>query len=217
MDEDGRTGGPGARNKLADGLRYHCHGTLESEPITQLLQEVAAGDQEALNRLIPLVYVELKRLAGGFLRGERPGHTLQPTALVHEAYAKLLRQDQRSYKNRAHFLSVAASLMRQILIDHARAHRAAKRGSGNAKVSLEEACACAVDRPAIMIALSDALDALERQDRAKARLIEMHYFGGLTLQESAEVSGTTLESVRHGLRVAQAFLQRELARHQEAR
>jgi RNA polymerase sigma factor (TIGR02999 family) len=190
---------------------------VETESITLLLQEIASGDQGAMNRLIPLVYVELKRLAGGFLRGERPGHTLQPTALVHEAYAKLLHQDQRSYQNRAHFLSVAASVMRQILIDHARAHRAAKRGQGFVRVPLEEACASAIDRPAIMIALADALDALERQDRAKARLVEMRYFGGLTLEESAEVSGTTVESVRHSLRVAQAFLNRELARREDAK
>ena len=203
--------------KFAGYVRYHYPYSLQAEPITLLLQQIADGDQEALNRLVPLVYGELKRVAGGFLRGERPGHTLQPTALVHEAYAKLLHQDQRSYKNRAHFLAVASSLMRQILIDHARAHRASKRGSGQVKVPLEQACASAVDRPAVMIALSDALDALERQDRAKARLVEMRYFGGLTLQESAEVSGTTVESVRHGLRVAQAFLHRELARQGEVK
>ena len=184
---------------------------LESGPITEILQEVADGDKSALDRLIPLVYAELKRLAGGFLRGEQPGHTLQPTALVHEAYTRLLDQSQPPYRNKAHFLSVAATIMRQILIDHARSQKAVKRGGGQPVLSLEEAYASAVEKPSIMIALADALDALERKDAAKARLVELHYFGGLTLEESAEVSGISVDSVRYGLRVAQAFLHRELA------
>jgi RNA polymerase sigma factor (TIGR02999 family) len=180
--------------------------------ITELLQGVAEGDKSAMDQLIPLVYAELKRVAGFYLRREKPDHTLQPTALVHEAYARMLRQDQPVFRDRAHFLSVASHVMRQILIDHARAHASAKRGGGRPKFSLEEASVSAVSQPSIMVDLADALDALEQTDKEKSRLIEMRYFGGLTLEESAEVMGTTVPKVRHDLRVAQAFLHRELAR-----
>src|SRR5436190_19043005 len=112
---------------------------MTDPPITALLQQFANGDKTALDQLIPLVYSELRRLAGGYLRGERPGHTLQPTALVHEAYARLLKQDQPDYRSRAHFLGVAAQVMRQILIDHARTRNAKKRGSGDRHVSLDDA------------------------------------------------------------------------------
>jgi RNA polymerase sigma factor (TIGR02999 family) len=161
---------------------------------------------------MPLVYTELRRLAGGYLRGERPGHTLQPTALVHEAYLRLLGQQQPTFQNRAHFLSVAARVMRQILIDHARGHKAAKRGRGIPSVSIEEACNSAVERPFVTIVLADALDALERKDPLKAHLVEKRYFGGLTLEESAEVAGIGFESVRYELRIAHAWLNRELNR-----
>lgn len=184
---------------------------MDQGPITRLLKDFSEGDKSAFDRLMPLVYDELRRLASGYLRNERAGHTLQPTALVHEAYTRLLQQDQCSYRSRTHFLAVAARAMRQILIDHSRLHRAGKRDLGRPKLALEEACASALERPAVMIALSDALDALERKDAAKARLIELRYFGGLTLDETAEATGCTVESVRHQLRVAQAFLHRELA------
>ncbi|MEZ5356285.1 MAG: ECF-type sigma factor [Bryobacteraceae bacterium] len=187
---------------------------MEEGPVTRLLQDYAAGDKGALDRLVPFVYDELKRLARGFLRGERPGHTLQPTALVHEAYAKLLHQNCHTYHNRVHFISVAARVMRQVLVDHARIHRAARRDQGRPKLSLEEARTTAAEQPAVMIALADALDALEDTDAVKAHLIEMRYFGGLTLEESAEAAGLTVESVRYQLRLAQAFLQRELSRDQ---
>lgn len=185
---------------------------MEPGPVTQLLQEFAAGDKTAFDRMVPFVYDELKRLARGFLHGERPGHTLQPTALVHEAYAKLLHQNSQSYQNRVHFIAVAARVMRQILIDHARIHKAERRNFGRAAVPLDQTTiAAAAAQPAVMVALSDALDVLERKDALKARLIEMRYFGGLTLEESAEAAGLTVEGVRHHLRVAQAFLSRELA------
>jgi RNA polymerase sigma factor (TIGR02999 family) len=182
----------------------------ETQLITVLLQEFSDGDKDALDRLMPLVYAELRRLANSFLRRESSGHTLQPTALVHEAYARMVGQQQPTFKSRAHFLSIAAKVMRQILIDYARKRKADKRGAGLPKMSLEEACSAAVDRPAVMIALADALEALERKDARKARLIEMRYFGGLTLEESAEVAGITIESVRYELRVGQAWLHREL-------
>jgi RNA polymerase sigma factor (TIGR02999 family) len=184
----------------------------EDRPITLLLQAFASGDKTALNHLIPLVYSELRRIADGHLRNERPGHTLQPTALVHEAYARLIEQKQPDYRNRVHFLAVAAQVMRQILIDHARKKFAAKRGGSRPKYSLDEACDAAIEKPSLMIDLDDALKALEAHDAMKARLIEMRFFGGLTAEESAEVLDLPLSSVRRGLRVAQAWLQRELDR-----
>jgi RNA polymerase sigma factor (TIGR02999 family) len=181
------------------------------------LQQFAGGDKTALDRLMPVVYAELQRLAGGYLRNERPGHTLQPTALVHEAYARLVKQEQPDYRSRAHFMGVAAQIMRQILIDHARTRNAAKRGSGVEKFSLEQAGDIPFDRPSILIAIDDALQELARRDAAKARLIEMRFFGGLTAEESAEATGMEVAEVRRHLRVAQAWLQRELDRTGEAR
>lgn len=183
---------------------------MSEGPITELLEQLAQGDRAAFDRLMPLVYDELRRMASGFLKNERNGHTLPPTALVHEAFTRVLNQDRRSYQNRTHFFSVLARVMRQVLIDHARLHRAGKRDLGRPKVSLDAACSAAFGRPAVTIALADALESLEQTDPLKARLIDLRYFGGLTLEESAEATGLTFESVRHHLRVAQAFLHREL-------
>lgn len=184
----------------------------ENRPITVLLHAFSGGDKAALNDLIPLVYAELRKIADGHLRHERPGHTLQPTALVHEAYARLIEQKQPDYRDRVHFLAVAAQVMRQILIDHARRKFAAKRGGARPKYSLDEACDAVVERPSLMIDLDDALKALEIRDALKARLIEMRFFGGLTAEESAEVLNLPVNEVRRGLRIAQAWLQRELDR-----
>jgi RNA polymerase sigma factor (TIGR02999 family) len=183
---------------------------MAEEPITLLLQEFSDGDKKALDRLMPLVYAEMRRLANSFLSRESSGHTLQPTALVHEAYARMVEQQQPAFKSRAHFLSIAAKVMRQILIDYARKRKAGKRGSGLPKMSLEEAFGAVVERPAVMIALADALEALERKDPRKAHLIEMRFFGGLTHEESAEVAGISIESVRYELRLGQAWLHREM-------
>jgi RNA polymerase sigma factor (TIGR02999 family) len=185
--------------------------------ITTLLQCFSGGDKQALDRLMPLVYSELQKLAGGYLRNERPSHTLQPTALVHEAYARLVMQEQPDYKSRSHFMAVAAQVMRQILIDRARARNAAKRGGGEVKYSIEQAGEIAIDRPSALIAIDDALDELGRKDALKARLIEMRFFGGLTADESAEAAGLSVVEVRRHLRVAQAWLQRELDRTKDAR
>ena len=183
---------------------------MSARPITLILREFAAGDRDALDRAIPLLYSELRRLATRHLNAERAGHTLQPTALVHEAYVKLIGQDQPDYQNRAHFLGVAARVMRQILIDHARARNTGKRGGGEPKRSLEEVIETAVERPAAMLAIDDALQALERSSPRKAKLIEMRFFGGLTAEESAQVLDLPVEKVRTELRLAQAWLQREL-------
>jgi RNA polymerase sigma-70 factor, ECF subfamily len=184
----------------------------EDQPITTLLRDFAAGNKGALDRLIPLVYPELQRLARGYMRNERAGHTLQPTALVHEAYARLVQQNQPHYTDRAHFMGVAAHVMRQILIDHARASKAEKRGGKAAKVPLDEVTGMAAERPSDIIAIDDALQALEREDPVKAQLVEMRFFGGMTAEDSAEVLKITPAQVRRQLRIGQAWLQRALNR-----
>jgi RNA polymerase sigma factor (TIGR02999 family) len=182
----------------------------EDQPITTLLRDFAAGNKGALDRLIPLVYPQLQRLARGYMRNERTGHTLQPTALVHEAYARLLRQNQPDYNSRAHFMGVAAHIMRQILIDHARASNAEKRGGKAAKVAFDEVAEMAAERPSAMIAIDDALQELARRDPLKAQLVEMRFFGGMTAEDSAEVLKIPTVQVRQHLRVGQAWLQRAL-------
>ena len=149
-------------------------------------------------------------MARGYLNHERPGHTLPPTALVHEAYARLIKQDQPDFRSRSHFMAVAAQVMRQILVDHARARDAGKRGGGVPRIPFDQALGVATERPSIMIAIDDALSALARKDALKCRLIEMRFFGGMTAEDSAEVLAIEVTEVRRHLRVAQAWLQREL-------
>jgi len=184
--------------------------TAPPDAITVLVHEYAKGDKDALRRLLPLVYAELRRIAQKHLWGERPGHTLQPTALVHEMYAKMAGQSAPDVRDRIHFLSIAAGVMRQILIDHARTKYAQKRGGRQELLSLDEAQHACLEKPAIMIRIDDALNELARQDPPKARLIEMRFFGGLTAEESAQLLNIPVNSVRRELRVAQAWLQREL-------
>jgi RNA polymerase sigma factor (TIGR02999 family) len=179
-------------------------------PVTILVHQYASGDKAALDRLLPLVYAELRRIAEKHLRGEPPSHTLQPTALVHEMYARLAGQAPPDVHDRVHFLSVAAQVMRQILIDHARTKYAQKRGGRQEKLSLDEVHDICVEKPAIMVRIDDALNELARQDARKAKLVEMRFFGGLTAEESAGVLGLPVNVVRRELRVAQAWLQREL-------
>lgn len=183
--------------------------SVELDPITLLLKDFAQGDKGALDRLVPLLYPELRKLARGYLRNERPGHTLQPTALIHEAYARLVKQDQPDYRSRAHFIAVAAQVMRQILVDHARSRDAGKRG-GAVKVPFDQAIGVATERPSMMIAIDDALSELARKDALKGRLIEMRFFGGMTAEDSAQVLDMPVTEVRRHLRVAQAWLQHEL-------
>jgi len=178
-----------------------------SDQVTRLLRDWSAGSQGAMNELAPLVYEELRRIAGTFLAGERPGHTLQATALVHEAYIRLVEQDQPEWHSRAHFTAVAAHYMRQILVDHARKRNAAKRGNGEPLASLDEVIAYAPDRPDSLLALDEALKELGEAAPDKCRIIEMHFFGGMTQQEIATVLQIHANTVARHLRVAQAWLQ----------
>ena len=184
----------------------------DSAPITRLLGSLREGDKGVLDRIIPLVYAELHKLANGYLRNEREGHTLQPTALVNEAYMRLAGQDQPEYQNRSHFFGVAAQVMRQILVDYARSRKAAKRGGGQDVLPLEEALEFTTDKTTQIVEVDDALRVLAAMDPMKARLIELRFFGGMTAEESAEYLNMSLNDVRRELRVAQAWLRRELDR-----
>ena len=184
----------------------------DSAPITRLLGSLREGDKGVLDRIIPLVYAELHKLANGYLRNEREGHTLQPTALVNEAYVRLAGQDQPEYQNRSHFFGVAAQVMRQILVDYARSRKAAKRGGGQDVLPLEEALEFTTDKTTQIVEVDDALRVLAAMDPMKARLIELRFFGGMTAEESAEYLNMSLNDVRRELRVAQAWLRRELDR-----
>ena len=160
---------------------------------------------------MPLVYAELRRMADGYLRRERESHTLQPTALVHEAYLRLIGQHQPDYQSRAHFCGVAAQLMRQILVDHARRRNSAKRGGGAPLLPIQDDLDYIESKSGDLVALDDALSALAREDEQKARLVELRYFGGLTAEESSEVTGLPPQTIYRELRIAQAWLQREMA------
>ncbi len=162
--------------------------------------------------LMPLVYDELRRIAGAHLRRERPGHTLQSTALVHEAYLKLIDQRDVAWQNRAHFFGLASQMIRRILVDHARGHHAAKRGAGAPRLSLDEAIGVAGARDLDVIALDDSLHALARIDPDQSRLVELRFFGGLTIEETSEVMGVSPATVSREWNAARAWLFRELAR-----
>src|SRR3954471_20902515 len=155
--------------------------------ITRLLAEWSNGDRNALEKLTPLVYDELRRLAGRYLRQERVGHTLQSTALVHEAFLKLVGQNNVRWQNRAHFFGIAAQMIRRILVDYARARQAGKRGSGAERLSLDEAIALPGAPDLDLLALDEALEGLAKIDERQSRLVELRFFAGLTLEETAEV------------------------------
>lgn len=178
--------------------------------MTGLLAAWSQGDHAALERLIPLVERELQRLAHRYLRRERPGHTLQTTALVNEAYLRLAGQRETRWQNRAHFFGIAASMMRRILIDHARKVAGAKRGGGAPRVPLDEERVVGEERAAELVALDDALEALASVDERKARIVELRYFAGLSVEECAEVLHVHPDTVGREWRRARAFLRREL-------
>ena len=184
------------------------------EDVTSLLLASSNGDQEALNRLLPLVYDELRRQADRYLHRERSDHTLQATALVHEAYLRLIDQ-KVSWANRAHFFGVAAEMMRRILIDHARSRQAAKRGSGGIKISLDDVLDLSDERAADLIALDDALKALADFDPQKARVVELRFFGGLSIEETAAVLGVGTATITRQWRLAKAWLYHELSKTEQ--
>lgn len=183
-----------------------------SNQVTELLGRWRSGDREALDSLIPLVYEELRSIAQHYLRNERPGHTLQSTALVHEAYVRLIRQDLPQWQNRAHFFAVAAQLMRQILVDHARAYRADKRGGGVCNLALDDAEQDAQQVDVDIVALDDALKTLSAMDPQQGKVVELKFFGGLSIEDTAEVLGISSSTVKRDWITARAWLHRELDR-----
>jgi RNA polymerase sigma factor (TIGR02999 family) len=185
-------------------------GSATGRDVSMLLRAWSGGDPGALNQLTPIVYDELRRLARGYLRRERRDHSLQTTALVNEAYLRLVDHTRMEWQNRAHFFAVSAQVMRRILVDHAR-RRNIKRGRGLHRVSLDEATVVGRERPTDLVALDDALTLLAERDARKAQIVEMRFFGGLTVEESAEVLGVSPVTVMRDWRTAKAWLYRELA------
>ncbi len=181
------------------------------QDVTQLLADWSNGDQTALDKLLPLVNAELRQLARRYMRRENPGHTLQTSALVNEAYLRLIDQKSVHWQNRAHFFGIAAKLMRRILIDHARSRHYAKRGGGALKVSLDEADAVTEPRAAELLAVDEALEQLTAMDARKGRIVELRFFGGLSLAETAEVLGISSPTVQREWRAAKAWLRRILS------
>jgi RNA polymerase sigma factor (TIGR02999 family) len=181
-----------------------------SSDVTQLLTDWSKGNQAALDELIPLVYRDLHQRARNYLRHERPDHTLQPTALIHEAYMRLIADSLPEWNGRAHFFAVASRVMRQILVDHARRHRAGKRGSGVADVSLDDALVPGRSENNDLVALDDALAKLAAFDERKCRIVEMRYFGGCTVEETAQALGIAGITVMRDMRVAEAWLRRAM-------
>lgn len=181
------------------------------QEVTQLLVAWSDGDRSALDRLLPLVESELHRLARRYMSHERQDHTLQTTALVNEAYLKLIDQ-KVDWQNRAHFFGIAAQIMRRILIDHARKHLGPRHGGGNT-ISLEEVAVVSSDRASELVALDEALTTLAKVDERKSQVVELRYFGGLSVEETAAVLGVSVDTVTRDWRRAKAFLRRELSQH----
>ena len=185
---------------------------FESTEVTRLLAAYQNGDQGALERLLPLVYQELRKLAGSYLRRERADHTLQPTALVHEAYLRLVGQEA-SWQNRAHFMGVAAQMMRRVLVDHARRRQASRRGSGGLKLALDEALNLSDERATDLIALDEALTALAEFDPQKSRMVELRYFAGLSIEEAAQALGISTATFGRQWRTVKAWLYHEITKN----
>ena len=182
--------------------------------VTQLLHRARAGEQSALDELMPLVYAELRRIARSFMVRQRPGHTLQPTALVNEAFLKLFDKAPPEVADRAHFLALMSRVMRQVLVDHARSAAAGKRGGGDVRVPWDTSIEVRTDSGAEQLRMLDlhrALETLERENRILAEIVEMHYFGGMTAEEVAVALDRSAHVVRHELRFARAWLRRALA------
>ena len=186
--------------------------TEKTGSVSALLHAWGHGDRQARDDLLPLVYQALREQAARYLRRERRDHTLQPTALVHEAYLRLVGQDHVSWQNRAHFFAVAARVMRRVLVDHARAKRAQKRDFGQ-RIALDEAVSFPAERDLDLLALEEALVSLEETDARQARIVELRFFGGLTIEETAHVLGVSETTVKREWDFAKAWFQRELTRN----
>lgn len=184
--------------------------TAQPHQVTQLLEAWSTGDQAARDQLMALVYDELRRLAHQYMRAERPGHTLQTSALVNEAYVKLVDQRDVHWQNRAHFFGLAAQLMRRILVDHARSRRSSKRGGDAHPVSLDEALVVSNERSAEVVALDEALDRLATVDKRKSQIVELRFFGGLSIEETAEILAVSPGTVMRDWTLAKAWLRREI-------
>jgi RNA polymerase sigma factor (TIGR02999 family) len=184
--------------------------------VTLLLRRLSAGDKSALNQLMPLIYTELHQLASSYMRRERPGHTLQTTALVHEAYLQLVGQENAQWENRTQFFAVAAQLMRRILVDHARAHHAAKRGGSLPRLSLDEAVVMAKERGGDLLAIDELLQRLADVDPQQARIVELRFFAGLSVEETAHALSVSDRTVKREWAMAKAWMQRELQRSDRA-
>lgn len=184
--------------------------TLERQDVTGLLHEWRQGDAAAFDKLLPLVYGEMRRIAHRYMQQERGGHTLQTTALINEAYVRLVGQQKVEWRNRSHFFAVTAQVMRHVLIDHARRLHYAKRGGALRRVTLEEADAMTVERAAELVALDEALQELARLDPRKSRVVELRYFGGLSLEKTAEVLEVSPMTVRRDWRAAKAWLYKKV-------
>ena len=183
------------------------------ETITELLQQWSDGNRDALDQLLPLVYDELHRQAARYLRRERPGHTLQTTALIHEAYLKLIGQREVRWQSRTHFFAIAAQLMRRILVDHARTKHREKRGGNDVRLTLDEAALVAGEEKSVdLLALDEALTRLAAFDEQQARVVELRYFSGLSLEETADALGVSRATAARDWSVAKAWLKRELTR-----
>ena len=182
-----------------------------SLPVSELLAKWRAGDEESLHLLVSLVYDELRRLAHSYLRKERPDHTLQSAALVHEAYLRLMKQQPMHFENRAHFFAVSAQLMRQILVEYARRRKAAKRGPGY-KLTLDESVAPARSRNVNLIALDDALNGLAKVDPQQCRIVELRFFSGLSIEETSQVLGVSPATVKRDWNTAKLWLYNQIRR-----
>ena len=183
-----------------------------TDQVTRLLQEWGDGEQQALEKLVPLIYSELRQMAHKCLYRERPGHTLQTTALVHEAYLKLIDQRDTRWQNRAHFFAIAAQAMRRILVDNARRHKAAKRGGVDENLPLDEAANVSLEPDPILLPLNEALNELAEIDPQQSQIVELRYFGGLTIEETAEVMKLSKDTVKGDWAMARAWLRQELSR-----
>jgi len=182
----------------------------DREDVTVLLAELTKGNEEAASKLIPLVYAELRRLAGSYMRRERSDHTLQATALVHEAYLKLVDQRSVDWQSRSHFFGIAAQVMRRILVDHARGHLREKRGGGQRAVPIDEALVFAPEQSLDLVKLDQALERLTKLDPRQGKIVELRFFGGLTVEQTAELLGVSPKTVKRDWSMAKAWLHGDL-------